>query len=236
MKKLLLACCLLPSLALAEPPAPPMPPRMVSVSGEATEQVAPDQAILNITLQQKNQALDKAKAENDRMTEKLVNITREFKVPTEKIALSNLNISPEYIYPPSGKRQFSGYVVSRSLRVTIDDLSIHERLLSAIVDSGVDQVNGIEFTLAKPAERGNGLRVKAFENARSKAEALATAAGAKLGKALQISNGTSGIIAPPMPMNAMRMMAADASEKSVAPSLPGMLTLQENVSVTFAME
>lgn len=216
---------------------PPPPPRMISVSGEASEQIAPDQAILSITLQHKDKSLDKAKSDNDKQADKLVAIAKEFKIAKEKIALSGLNISPEYVYPANGKRQFDGYQVSRSLRITIDELSIHERLLSAIVDSGVDQVGGIQFTLARPEERGNALRVKAFEDARAKADALAKAAGAKLGKALQIST-SGGMSQPPAPMMNMRMMAASdgVAEKSVAPSLPGMLTLEQSVSVTFELE
>jgi uncharacterized protein YggE len=120
----------------------------------------------------------------------------------------------------------------------MDSLNIHEKLLSAIVEAKIDQVNGIEFRLAKPEERAMQLRVKAFENAKAKAAALAEAAGAKLGKVLVISTTSNSINmpSPPMPMFAKAMRADSSAEMSVAPSLPGMVELEESVSAAFSLE
>lgn len=218
--------------AFAQIPPPPTP-RMITVSGEAEGQVAPDRAILTVSLVNKNAELTAAKRANDEMVEKLVVITRNFKIPKEKIATSNLYISPEYRYD-KGKQHFIGYVVSRTLRVTMDQLSIHERVLSAIVEAGVDQVNGVEFTLADEEAHAKDVRVKAVENARQRAEALASAAGTKLGRVMSIST-VGSVMQPPMPVMGMAMRA-DMAESSVAPSLPGMITLHESVTVSFELE
>jgi uncharacterized protein len=216
------------------PPPPPMP-RMVTVSGEAEEEVAPDRAILTVSLVSKDKDLNAAKRDNDAMVEKLVAISRDFKIAKEKVGTSGLYISPEYSYD-KGKQQFIGYTVNRTLRITMDDLSIHERVLSAIVDAKIDQVNGVEFTLADPEARAKAVRVKAVGNAHEKAEALATAAGAKLGQVIAIST-TGEAMPPPRPMMAMsRMAGAAAGESSVAPSLPGQITLHESVTVSYALE
>ena len=209
--------------------------RSITVSGESSEQFAPDQAILSVSLVHHDKELAVAKRQNDELTEKLVNIAREFKIPKEKIATSQLYISPEYEYNNKG-RTFTGYAVNRSLRITIDNLDIQERLLSAIVDAKVDQVNGIEFRLADPEKYAAGLRTKAFENAKAKAASLAQAAGAKLGPAITIN--TSDVAMPiPGPRPVMMMAkAADMAESSVAPSLPGMVELRQSVTVTFGLE
>jgi len=211
----------------------PTPPRMITVSGEASEQVAPDRAILTVSLVSKNRELNVAKRENDQMVEKIVAIAREFKIAKEKIATSNVYISPEYNYI-NNKQQFIGYMVNRTLRITMDDISIHERVLSAIVDAKIDQVNGVEFALADPEKLAKNVRVKAVENARVKAQALAEAAGAKLGQVLNISTVDSGVMSP-RPMMAM-LKSTMATESSVAPSLPGMIDLRESVTVSFALE
>lgn len=210
-----------------------MPPRMITVSGEASEDVAPDRAILSLSLASRDTDLSKAKRDNDQMVEKLVTIARDFKIPKEKIATSGMHIAPEYDYD-KGQRRFRGYMVSRSLQMTMDDLSIHERVLSAVVDAKIDQVNGVQFTLADQEAHAKTVRVKAVENARERASALAAAAGAKLGQVMMIS--TTGTAPMPMPYPRMEAMAMQADGGSVAPSLPGMITLSESVTVSFALE
>jgi uncharacterized protein YggE len=214
---------------------PPQMLRMITVSGEAEEQASPDRAILTVSLVSKNKDLSAAKSENDAMVEKLVAISRDFKIAKEKVATSNVQISPEYNYD-KGKQQFIGYQVSRNLRITMDDITIQERVLSAIVDAKIDQVNGVEFTLADPEARAKNVRVKAVENAHEKAAALATAAGAKLGQVIAISTTGDNVMPPPRPMMMKAMMDSAAGQSSVAPSLPGMITLHESVTVSYALE
>ena len=210
--------------------------RYISVGGNSKQQFSPDQAILSMSLVSKDADLTKAKADNDAMVNRLVAITKNYKIPTENLATSNIYIAPEYNYQQNKKPQLIGYTVSRQLRITMDSLDIHEKLLSSIVDAKIDQVNGIEFRLSKPENHAADLRVKAFENAKSKAAALAQAAGAKLGKALVISTVSNSIDMPsPMPVMA-KAMRADMAEMSVAPSLPGMVELSESVTVSFELQ
>lgn len=231
---------LLSAAAVAEPPMGMMPPpRTVSVSGQAEEQVAPDKAILSLSLISKNTKLAQAKQESDKLAETLVKAAKDLDIPKEMIAVSSINVSPEYSYNNrDGRPQFMGYIVSRTLRITMKTTDTYEKLFSAAIDAGVDQINGIEFELSDREARAGKVRVKAFEVAQAKAAALAAAAGMKLGKPLTIN--TDGHYTPPimpMPMMAKAMMAdAGGAESSVAPTLPGMVTLRESVSVVFELE
>jgi uncharacterized protein YggE len=225
---------LLASPALAQ--SIPANLRSITVAGESSEQFSPDQAILSVSLVTRDKDLNLAKKQNDDMVTKLASIAQEYKIPKEKIATSQLYISPEYDYSDKMGRKFVGYTVNRSLRITIDTLDIHERLLSAIVDAKIDQINGIEFRLANPEAHAGELRVKAFENAKAKAAALAQAAGAKLGPVITITTVDMNTPIPgPRPMM-MQAKMADASEMSIAPSLPGMVELRQSVTVVFGME
>ncbi len=223
------------SNAFAQMPPPPPMVRMISVTGEAHQDFSPDQAVMNLSLVSRNANLAEAKQHNDALAKKLMAITTEFNIPAEKVATSGLYISPEYNYDNS-KQRLIGYIVNRSLRITMDKMDIHERLLSKIVDAGVDQVSGVEFRLADPEAAAQKIRAKAFENAKARAQTLATAAGVTLGKPISISTSGAAPIMPPMPMMARAMDAAGAESSSVAPSLPGMISIQENVSVVFSLE
>ncbi len=215
---------------------PPPMPRTITVTGEASEKVAPDQAALSLSLTSKDPSLARAKEMNDALVKRLVAITQDFKIAAEKVATSGVNISPEYSYDsPENRQILRGYVVSRTLQITIADLTLYEKILSAAVDAKIDQVNGIEFSLAEPETVASRVRVKAYENAKAKATALTAAAGAKLGQPLTIV--TSGATPPPMPMPMMAAAKfADAAMESSAPTLPGMITVQESLTVTFGLE
>ena len=208
--------------------------RTISVAGEAHQDVSPDQAILSMSLVSRDKDLQVAKSNNDILVERLVKVIKEFSIDKDKISTSGIYIAPEYNYVQN-KQELNGYNVSRSIRVTIDDLTKQERLLSAIVGAKIDQVNGVEFQLADREKYAEKLRVKAFENAKAKATALAAASGSKLGQAITIATSDAVQMQPrPVPMMAANM--ADASVESVAPSLPGMINIQENIQVTFALE
>jgi len=209
--------------------------RSISVSGSAKEEVAPDQAVLSIGLVSKNPDLAAAKKHNDGLVEKLVAIITKFEIPKQKVATSNVYIAPEYTYnATNGQQTLAGYIVNRSLRITVDKLDSQEKLLSAIVDAKISDVNGLDMQLAKPEEVSARLRVKAFEDAKRKADALAVAAGGKLGPALTITTDNIPMMPSPRPM--MQMAAKSSAAESVAPSLPGMITVQESVNVTFGLE
>lgn len=222
--------------AYAQMPPPPPMPSTLSISGEAKEQVAPDQATITASLVTRDKELAVAKKNNDGQMEKVVQIAQQYSIPKTKITPSNLNISPEYDYNNgSQKPVLIGYVVSRTLMITLDKLETHEKVLSALVDAKIDQVSGMQFSVANPDAIEDRLRVKAMENAKTKAAALAAAAGVKLGRPISISVSNGGYMpAPVMPM-AMKTMSAD-SAGSVAPSLPGMLEMREVVNVVFALE
>lgn len=222
--------------AHAQTPPPPVPlQRSITVTGEANEKIAPDQARLSLSVVTRDPSLPRAKEQNDTMLKKIVAIAQDFNIPKEKIATSGVNINPEYNY--ENNRQFlAGYAVSRSLEITIGDITQSEKLLSGLVEAKVDQIHGLSFSLAEPEAHAAPIRAKAYNNAKARAEVLAQAAGVKLGAPLIISTaGTSPGFPPPMPM--MRAMAtSDVMESSQAPSLPGLITLQESLTVTFALE
>jgi uncharacterized protein len=233
--KSLFACIL--ALVLSSPAfaqIPPMP-RMVSVTGEAEEKFLPDQAILSGALISRDRELNIAKMDNDKMVERIVALIRDFKIPKEKVSASNVYISPEYSYE-NGKQHFKGYMVNRQLSIIVDNMAIHERVLSALIDAKVDQVNGVQFQLSNYEAKAKDIRVKAVKNAREKAEALAHAAGAKLGHVLSISTSGTSHPMPPVAYARAAMMDSASEKASVAPSLPGEIAIHEAVAVSFALE
>ena len=111
-----------------------------------------------------------------------------------------------------------------------------KKIIAVIGATGAQGGGLVRAILADP---GQPFAVRAItrKTTSDKAQALAKAAGAKLGHALTISTEGVQTPMPPMPMmmKAERMSMA-ASDMSVAPSLPGMVKLHESVHVVFALE
>lgn len=222
--------------ALSAAQAADLPLRSVTVAGEGKVEATPDRAVLPITLETKDKALTVAKQKNDALTDKLLKVAAQYGIAKEKLKTSGVMIAPQYRWEQASNKQvFEHYVVSRSLEITIDAMEKSEKLIAAVTEAGVDRVQGLQFTFSDPKALEASARKLAMEDARAKAEALAASAGAKLGPVQTITLAEGGYSAPPpMPMRAMAMKA-DMAE-SAPPPLPGLTTIQQHVTVVYALQ
>lgn len=209
--------------------------RSVTVSGEGKVETVPDRALLPVTVETKDKSLSAAKQANDRRMDALLKVTASFSIPNDKVKTSGVYIAPQYRWEEKTNKQiFETYVVSRSITITIDPLDQAEKLLAKLTESGIDQIQGIQFTLSNPEALEANARKLAVQDARGKAQALAEAAGAKLGKVLTITTGGGGYTPRPMMARAMDMKAEAAS--APPPVLPGMTEINENVTIVYELE
>ena len=83
-----------------------------------------------------------------------------------------------------------GYQVSQSVTVKIRDLAKVGDILAAAGEGGANQVSGLSFSIDDPESLKQEARIKALENAKTKAEALASVAGVSLGKIVSFSESS----------------------------------------------
>ena len=113
-----------------------------------------------------------------------------------------------------------GYVVSRQVDVELHDLDRLGTLLEKSVSAGVNQVGGARLDSSRRKELERAALTQAVDDARLNADALARAAGAKLGPVQSLS--TTGTM--PVPMYAQKAMSvaaapmADEAEQTYQPS------------------
>jgi hypothetical protein len=114
-----------------------------------------------------------------------------------------------------------GYVVSRQIEVEVRDLDRLGTLLEKSVSAGVNQLGEARLDSSRRKELEREALTDAVADARLNADALARAAGARLGPVQSLS--AAGTM--PVPMYSQRGMAmaaaapmADAAEKSYQPS------------------
>ena len=152
-------------------------------------------------------------------------------VTAEDMATTEYSIRPEYDYSGNTQRLL-GYRVSNIVRGKLRDIASTGAVLDSIASAGGDEtrVNGLSFGVADETSLLARAREAAWNNARTKAEQLATLSGHALGKATSITETIQGPVVP-LP----RMMAADMamSEKTPTPIQPGTSSVTVTLQVEF---
>ncbi len=207
----------------------------ISVSGTGKTTGKPDLAQLTIGV---STLRDTVQAARDQAATSLDGIVKSLKangVDDKDIQTQQLNIQPEYDYSQN-KQRLTGFRVSNTLTAKIRDINKTSKSVDDAVNAGGDdtQIQGITFTIDKPDDLKQQARQKAVDDAKQKAQTLASAAGVTLGDPRTISETS---YSPPIYAG----NAAAAQDKSFAaapatPIQPGELDVQIDVSVTWAIQ
>lgn len=191
-------------------------PRQLLVSGEGEIWLAPDMAVLQLTVSREATTAREALDANSAAMQQVLDAMRKSGVADRDLRTSQFNIQPRYHYPSreqdGGQAQptIVGYQVINSLEVRVRDIDRVGGILDQAVSLGVNQDGQIQFTNADPREAVTAARVAAVQDALGKARTLAEAAGLKLGEVLEISE-QSGSPAP-MPATLKREMVMSAAD------------------------
>jgi uncharacterized protein YggE len=130
---------------------------------------------------------------------------------------------------PPGRRLT--YRVSNQLRLTLRNLDRIGDVLGAAVSAGANRVWGMTFEIEDPKPLLQKAREQAMQDARSRAEQLATLGGARLGRVLSVTEQPSS---GPIPMPMAKPMAMLESRQ--VPVEAGTTMVSSQVRVVFAIE
>jgi uncharacterized protein YggE len=133
------------------------------------------------------------------------------------------------------------YRASQGISVTLHDPAEAGNAVSAAIAAGATGTNGPSYFLADPEAAYNAALTAAFDQAKSRAAALAAQAGATLGPALSIAEGGSvepPVSAAPVAKDVCATPAPVASKRCTAtpPVKPGTSKVTATVSVVFALQ
>jgi uncharacterized protein YggE len=148
----------------------------------------------------------------------VLKLTRDLKIEQKYVRTTRVNVQPEYNWDNNAReRNLIGYFVSRQIEVELRDLDKLGQLLEKSFDLGVNQVGDPRLDSSKRRDLEREALAKAVADAKLNAEAVAKAAGARIGSPRSIS-ASSGFVPPPMPMMKVQMMRAEAADSSAAGS------------------
>lgn len=211
--------------ALAASMAAPLPafadetPRvergLISVSGEGIAAVAPDMAVIALTVLREAETARAALDANNAAMNDVLAAMKDAGIAERDLQTGAFSIQPRWFYPEAknGRTEppsIIGYTVNNTLTVRIRDLAILGQVLDTSVSLGVNQGGDVQFTNDDIDKVRDAARLDAVAKAKAKAEQMAAALGIGLGRITQISENSYS--PPPMPMMRAEMaMAAKAA-------------------------
>lgn len=206
-----------PALGAQQPTSPMMsmqrvPEIAVSAQGEA--EVTPDRARVSIGVQTQAATAADAASRNATLQQAVINAVKALGIPAERITTSGYNVFPEQTYDQTTRRsRITGYNVMNTVVVDVWNVEQVGKVLDAALSKGANLVSSLGFYSSQAEAARRRALQSAVARARADAEAMATAAGGRLGELIEVSS--IGYSQPPRPMMEMAMQARAAS---VAPT------------------
>jgi uncharacterized protein YggE len=209
---------------------------IISVIGEGQASIAPDMAVLNLSVVKQAKTAREALDANNKAMSDVLGALKTGGIAERDLQTSGFNVQPQYRFPQGGDGQqlppeLIGYQVSNSLTVRVRDLSKLGAIIDQSVTLGINQGGDIQFTNDKPEAAMEEARKSAVADAMARAKTLAAAAGIKLGSVIEISeNGPR-----PQPVPVMRAAMMKSAADSAVPIQGGETSYNITVNVTFAI-
>jgi uncharacterized protein YggE len=206
------------------------PVRTINVSGQGEVYLNPDVAYVYVGVHTQSSDVAKALKENNIQAQAVASSLQELGVESKDIQTTNFNVYPQPQTGPQGEILDTQYMVDNTVYITLRDLQKLGDLLSVVVRSGANRINGITFDVLDKSKALSEARKNAIDNARAQAEELTKAAGVKLGQ-LQTMN----VSATNMPVP----MFEGKGGGGVAPTTPvsaGQLVLRVDANLTFEIK
>lgn len=218
------------SAAAAEEPG-----AQITVSGSGRVSAPPDTAYIQTGVGTEAKVASDAIEQNSRAMAKVLQALANAKIAERDIQTQHLDLSPIYssqrgsLPKGSSRNTITGYRASNRVRVRVRDLSKVGAVLDAVVGAGANDLGGISFAVAEPEPLLDRALKLAMADAKRKATLLSAEAGVRLGRVLEIRDGSAPA---PSPMARGRVASFEAVAVPVA---AGELEFSARVSATYAL-
>ena len=161
----------------------------VVASGRGERRVAPATATVVISVTTRASTAAAAAAANASKLTTTISAIRAAGVPVGDIATMGYNVGQNWDFSPAGSRQPAGFVARNSVRLEVSKLDDLGRIIDAALAGGASEVSSVQFGAPTMADARRTALASAVSEARADAEAMAAAAGGRLGRIISITSG-----------------------------------------------
>lgn len=203
-------------------------PPAIDVSGDGIVRVVPDEVTIKVRVEHSANEVKGLKEKNDQVVREVLKFAKSAGIAEKDVRTEYMNLGKNYDY---NTKKYS-YTANQSLSIRVRDLSKYETLMSGLLESGINRIDGVSFSSSEREKLESEARRKAIQNAKLKAEEYASALGQKAGKAVYVGESQASI----EPRMMMRSMVADYAEDMDPSMALGEMEIRARVSVKFLLE
>lgn len=203
----------------------------INVAGEGKIKVTPDQVIITLGVENIGKDATEVKKANDVIIDKVIKFIKKNNIPQSDYQTTNVSLNRNYDYE---KKKYN-YVASQTISVTLKDINKYNEFMMGVTDTGITNINGVEFKSSKIEQYQTDARKKAMLDAKQKALDYASVLNQKVGKAILISDNSQSYYPQPMYKNVSlaREQMNDAPKETLA---IGEIEVTANVQVAFILD
>lgn len=205
----------------------------VRMVGRGEVSAVPDMLTFSLSVTVKRTDLDSALADSSATMKRVLDKLADYGVEKGDVQTTGLSMDPEYAYHESSPPTLTGYRVTQRARVEVRTLSKAGAAITAAVDAGGNdvRVRGIRLQVSDPEKALAEARDAAIDQAKTKAEQYAGAAGQELGTVQKIRELS---VSAPVSRDLSYRTAADSAGMKV-PIRAGESDLSVRVEVIWSL-
>jgi hypothetical protein len=201
----------------------------LTVQGDGKVSASPDMAIIVLGVETQNASAARAAGENAGLMNETINALlaagiAENDIQTSSFSLTTMPVPEDEPKMTSEMPKAPVFLATNQVTVRLNNTTDVGMVLDAAVSAGSNSIQQVSFDLRDPSPQNDRAMTLAIEDAKRQAEVAANAAGVKLVRILEITEGY-GYIA----QTAKSALFADAG----TPIQPGQLEISASVTVTY---
>lgn len=162
--------------------------RTITVSASKSVKVVPDMAQFAFGVTNTDKDAAKAQKANTKAINDVISKLKKLGVDEKSITTSNYSMYPQYDYS-NNKQELTGYQVRTTLTVRDQTIEDAGNIIAQCVDAGINDIDYINFLCSGYDDAYQEALGEAVKATQTKAEAMAKAAGKKLGDVITITEG-----------------------------------------------
>lgn len=233
MRRLALCLLLVTTLSCQAADTGGPAPALMSVTGQGSVTATPDMATVTVGVTTQAGDAATAVAANNEAMSALHEALDDFGIEESDRRSRGFSVQPTYDHRNStdGMPKIAGYRVSNQVTINVRDLDRLGTLLGAVVGSGSNTINSLQFGNTDAEKRLDEARKLAVENAIHRASLYAEAAGGEVGRIVSITEAGAD---RPRPEMVGRDTAATSSAFAI-PISAGQSEFRATVNVVFEL-
>ena len=164
--------------------------RHIAVTGSAQVQAKPDIAMISMSVESTQKESLAAKQQVDFRVNQFLDGASKFNITEQDISASSIATQPKYTYV-NNQQVLTGYKASRSLKVSLKDITKLNQFLDFALSAEINQINNIELKSSQELQLKAEATALAVKDAKSSGSELAQSFDAKLGRIYSINASSS---------------------------------------------